>query len=94
MVFQRDSYRNPNGVRAASARTPGRGMGTGSGSNDFQKSRTREEIESWIDSNLPGESYHADSAVRFHLKKLGRPVTADSVREGLKERGWLKEQNS
>ena len=57
-----------------------------------QVSETRLRIEAWIAANLPGEDYHAVSAVRFRLKKQGQPITAESVREGLRERGWLKEE--
>lgn len=87
--IQEESRRTPNGFRGK--RNPGR---EGTGREGFSKSRTREEIEAWIAEHLPGESYHAVSAVRFRLKKQGQPVTAESVREGLRERGWLKEQNS
>jgi hypothetical protein len=51
-------------------------------------------IEIWADEHLPGESHYAVAAIHFRLKKQHRPVTAESVREGLRERGWLKEQNS
>jgi len=87
--FQGESEKTPNGFRGK--RNPGR---VGTGREPGQKSRTREEIEAWVAENLPGESYHAVSAVRFRLKKQGQPITADLVREGLRERGWLKEQRS
>lgn len=42
-AIRRDSYRNPNGVRGESPRTPGRGRGTGSGRAwRASESRTRE----------------------------------------------------
>jgi len=89
--IQKESEKTPNGFRGK--RNPGR-EGPGREGVQNGKSRVREECEAWIAENLPGESYHVVDAVKFHLKKQGRPVNAQSVREGLRERGWLKEQRS
>jgi hypothetical protein len=59
-----------------------------------QVAPTRDEAEAWIATNLPGESFHVVSAARFHLRKQGQPVNAATIREFLRGRGWLKEQNS
>lgn len=61
---------------------------------DIQASPLRIRVEGWIAQNLPGEDFHTVNAVEFHLKKQGHAITAASVREGLRERGWLREQNS
>lgn len=95
-----DSQYVRTGHRADSAGVPQRSLGRGTGygqlgnGNGNGKTRERENIESWISSNLPGESYYAVSTARFRLKKQSQPVTAESVRAELKERGWLKEQRS
>lgn len=87
--IQKDSSRTPNGFRGK--RNPGR---EGMGGEGLKKTREREETEAWIDQHLPGESFHAVEAIRFRLRKQRQPVTGDAVREGLRERGWLKEQRS
>lgn len=87
--IQKESQGTPNGFRGK--RNPGR---EGLGREGFQKSREREETEAWIAEHLPGEGHHAVVAVRFHLKKEGRPADTEAIREGLRERGWLKEQRS
>lgn len=61
---------------------------------DGAPSPTRQRIEAWIAENVPGENYHAVSAVRLHLKNSGHRVTAALVRDELKARGWAKEQRS
>jgi len=87
--IQEESKTTPNGFRGK--RNPGReGMGREGVENG--KSRTRENIVAWIAANLPGENYHAVGAVTYRLKKQGKSITAESVREGLRERGWLKEE--
>lgn len=61
---------------------------------DGKPSPTRQRIEAWIAENVPGENFHAVSAVRLHLKHAGHRITAASVREELKARDWAKEQRS
>ena len=87
--IQEESKKTPNGFRGK--RNPGR---EGQGREEVQKSRLREENEAWAEQHLPGENHYVVTAVRFHLRKAGQPETADNVREGLRERGWLKEQRS
>lgn len=43
---------------------------------------------------FPDEDHYAVTAVRFRLQKSGQSPTPTAVREGLRQRGWLKEQRS
>lgn len=55
---------------------------------------TREEREAWVARHLPGENHYCVTSARIRLHAAGRPVNAETVREWLRGRGWLKEQNS
>jgi hypothetical protein len=101
--LQKASYRNPNGLRADSPGSPGRGMGTGKGKGfSFSKSRERDEIwevepsrperEAWAAKHLPGENHYVVTTARIRLANSNQPVNAETVREWLRGRGWLKEQ--
>lgn len=96
------------GLRADDASRPkrslGRGMGKGYGqlgkanarAKDFQHGLepTREGREAWAAKNLPGENHYVVTAARLRLVNQGKPETPENVREYLRGRGWLREQNS
>lgn len=57
-----------------------------------QKSATRLANEAWAAEHLPGENHYCVTTARLRLANSGLPVNAETVREWLRDRGWLKEQ--
>jgi hypothetical protein len=52
------------------------------------------DASAFVAQHFPDEDHYAVTAVRFQLRKSGQPTTSTAVREGLRQRGWLKEQRS
>lgn len=95
--FQKDSYRNPNGIREESDRNPGRGTGKGGiresegkGGNPFRGSG----LGGWQAARryalvlLPAEDPSFVYSTAERLNHDGVTPTAAAVMAGLKEKGW------
>ncbi len=59
-----------------------------------QVTAKREENEAWAAKHLPGENHYVVTAACLRLRNQGKPETAENIREYLRGRGWLREQNS